>query len=118
MIKVTTQENKELYLWLNVKEVGKNKIAVNIAISEDLETCKKNMEMVTEHYWHKKVNIPTEIRFDGIPELNEEGENINPLTSVVMDILKGSTPFRTGYHNLVLDVLNSNNLIASSVILL
>jgi len=114
MIKITTTENKELYLWLNAKESGKDKVAVNITISEDLETCKKNMEMVTEHYWHKKLNIPQSILFDGTPKLNDEGVNENELTESVMAILKDKTPFRDGYHGLAETELKLNKSITKA----
>ena len=114
MIKITTTEKKELYLWLNAKESGKEKITVNITISEDLETCKKNMEMLTEHYWHKKLNIPTEISFDGTPKLNDKGVNENPLTIPLMAILKDKTPFRDGYHRLAETELKLNKSITKA----
>jgi hypothetical protein len=118
MIKIITTEKKELYLWLNAKESGKNKITVNITISEDLETCKKNMEMITEYYWHKKLDIPQSFTFDATPDLDDKGKNKNTLTVRVMDTIKGTAPFRNSYHELTSEEIKSNKLITKTEILL
>jgi hypothetical protein len=118
MLKITTVNSKTLFLWTNAKELGKDKLVVNLAISESIEDSKKNMERVTERYWHNKLNIADSIVFDGSESLNAEGVNQNSLTETINSIILGNEPFRLGTSELAKSLLEQNEHVQSVEVLL
>jgi len=117
MIKATIKKDgvdKDLFLWLQARESGKDKLVVTVSVNESEALCKSRMEIITEKYWAKEAGITSEYVFDG----SVKEAIVNPLTKVIDNLFVGSGNFRTLYHNLVLDKINSiKSIIKAEVIL-
>jgi len=106
--------NKDLYLWLQAKESGKDKLVVSITVNETEAMCKAGMEFISEKYWAKQAGLPTEYRFDGSVKEGVE----NPLTEKIQNLYVGSGNFRILYHDLVLEEIKKIDSIIESEIIL
>lgn len=128
MIKLTVNnegQNKDLFLWLTIRENGKDKLNISVTINETEELAFKNMHKVTERKWHYILGIKDEYIFDGSRKYEtkiEEGKPVsleipNYMRDKVLEVVNGLGYRKLG-HELFLPILGENKSIIKSEILL